>query len=124
LLKKQGAEKPVDNEPKTPRPENSIEFIIEQEEQQWQDLIDSIEATDVPLEMLKYLRVHLRNGKKMIFPIVKWQDDGVNLDEIKNLVSEWYNQNNREITGSDFIVNLNKLKQTVKLQTERTLKDL
>jgi hypothetical protein len=114
----------VDNEPKTPQPENSIEFIIEQEEQQWQDLIDSIEATDVPLEMLKYLRVHLRNGKKMIFPIVKWQKDGVNLDEIKNLVSEWYNQNNREITGSDFIVNLNKLKQTVKLQTERTLKDL
>ena len=114
----------MDNEPKTPQPENSIEFIIEQEEQQWQDLIDSIEATDVPLEMLKYLRVHLRNGKKMIFPIVKWQKDGVNLDEIKNLVSEWYNQNNREITGSDFIVNLNKLKQTVKLQTERTLKDL
>ncbi len=114
----------MDNEPKTPQPENSIEFIIEQEEQQWQDLIDSIEATDVPLEMLKYLRVHLRNGKKMIFPIVNWQKDGVNLDEIKNLVSEWYNQNNREITGSDFVVNLNKLKQTVKLQTERTLKDL
>lgn len=114
----------MQQEPRKPQPEHLIDIVEEQEEQEWQDLIDSIEATDVPLEMLKYLRVHLRDGSKMIFPVIKWNNEGADFDEIKILVSEWYKKNDKNILGSDFIVNLNKLKETVKLQTERILKDL
>jgi len=94
------------------------------EEQEWQNLIDSIEATDVPIEMLKYLRVHLNDGTKMVFPIVKWNSEGAGFEEIKDLVSKWYKAHDKEVLGSDFIVNLIKLKNTVKLQTKKTLKDL
>ena len=115
----------MQNEPRKPQPEDTIELIDDEDEQEWQDLIDSIEATDVPIEMLKYLRVHLEDGTKMIFPIVKWnKEEGVDFEEIKNLVSNWYKKHENEILGSDFIVNLTKLKTTVKSETQRILKDL
>lgn len=114
----------MEHKPRKPQPEHLVDIIEDQEEQDWQNLLDSVDATDVPIEMLKYLRVHLKDGTKMIFPIVKWNKEGAKFDEIKDLVSEWYKKHDREIVGSDFIVNLTRLKETVKSQTDRTLKDL
>lgn len=124
MQRKQGAENPVNQEPKKPQPEHLVDIVEDQEEQDWQNLLDSIDATDVPIEMLKYLRVHMKDGNKMVFPVVKWSNEGTDFEEIKNLVSEWYKKNDKQILGSDFIVNLTKLKNTVKSQTKRILKDL
>lgn len=114
----------MEQEPKKPQPEHLVDLLDEQEDSDWQDLLDSVDATDVPIEMLKYLRVHLKDGTKMIFPVVKWNNEGTDFDDIKSLVTDWYVKNNKEILGSDFIVNLPKLKDTVKTQTDRILKDL
>lgn len=114
----------MDHEPKKPQPEHMLDILEDQEEQDWQNLLDSVDATDVPLEMLKYLRVHLTDGTKMVFPVIKWCKEGTDINDIKKIVTEWYKKNDKKILGSDFIVNLTKLKETVKTQTERTLKDL
>lgn len=114
----------MEQEPRKPQLEHLVGISEDYEDQEWQDLIDSIEATDVPLEMLKYLRVHLKDGTKLVFPITKWVNEGADFEEIKNLVKKWYDENNHQVVGSDFIVNLVKLKKMVKLQTQKTLKDL
>lgn len=109
-------------DPKKPQPEEDFDFQIDQE---WQELIDSVEATDIPLDMLKYLRVHLKNGESTVFPIVTWlEEDGEDIEHVKDVVSLWYKKNEKEILGSDFIVDLEKLKETVQHQTDRTLRDL
>ena len=109
---------------KEPQLEHLVNIAEDHEEQEWQDLIDSIEATDIPIEMLKYLRVHLKDGNKMIFPVIKWVNEGADFEEIKIVVKKWYQANNKEIQGSDFIVNLVKLKKVIKSQTQKTHKDL
>ena len=115
----------MEQEPRKPQPEHLVDIVEDHNnEQDWQNLLDSVDATDVPIEMLKYLRVHLKDGTKMIFPVVKWNNEGADFENIKTLVSEWYKKNDKEILGSDFIVNLTKLKNTVKSQTDRILKDL
>ena len=114
----------MEQHPKKPQLEDLIDEVEYQEEQEWQELIDSIEATDVPLEMLKYLRVHLSDNTKMVFPILKWNNEGVDIDDVKLLIKKWYKKNSRNIAGSDYVVDLTKLKKTVKEQTDRILKDL
>ena len=114
----------MEQEPRKPQLEDLVNNDEEYQEQEWQDLIDSIEATDVPIEMLKYLRVHLKDGTKMIFPVIKWIDEGSDFDEIKSVVKHWYSTNDNKIKGSDFIVNLDKLKRIITSQTQKTLEDL
>jgi hypothetical protein len=60
----------------------------------------------------------------MVFPILKWGSEGVDIKDIKVLIKKWYKKHNRNIVGSDYVVDLNKLKKTVKEQTDRILKDL
>ena len=119
-------EQPKNQEPpKKPLAERLVDVDFdESESQKWEDLLQSVEATDVPLEMLKYLRVHKNDGEKTVFPIITWTKEGVAIDEIKRLVTSWYDEHKTEIAGSDFVVNLDKLKDTVKTQTDKTLKDL
>lgn len=114
----------MEHNPKKPQLEDLLDDAEYQEEQEWQELIDSIDANEVPLEMLKYLRVHMGDGTKMVFHILKWDNEGVNIDDIKTLIKKWYKKHSRNIVGSDYVVDLTKLKKTVKEQTSRTLKDL
>ena len=111
----------MEQDPKRLQPEENFDIQIDQE---WQELIDSIEATDIPLDMLKFLRVHLKDGESTVFPIVDWVNDGKDIEHIKEVVSLWYKKNETNIEGSDFIVDLDKLKKTVQYQTDQTLKDL
>lgn len=82
-------------------------------EGEWQELIDSIDPTDIPVNMLKILRVHVDEETRFVFPIKEWLDDGVPLAKIEKVIDDYYSKNNDEILGSDFIVDLEKLKSTV-----------
>lgn len=91
---------------------------------EWQELINSVEATDIPIDMLKILRVYMQDGQRFIFPIKEWLDKGIDIDDIQRAVEIWYRSRDDDISGSDFIVDLEKLKQTVGEETKKALKDL
>ena len=91
---------------------------------EWEELIKSVEIDDVPLDMLKVLRVHHNNGNRYVFNIKDWLDKGASLAKIQRIVDEWYREHGEDIAGSDFIIDLDKIKQTVTEQTKKTLKDL
>lgn len=92
--------------------------------EEWQKLLDGVDATEIPVEMLKYLKTHMKNGTSFIFPIKEWLDSGASPDEIDEAIMKWYVLKSKEILGSDFVVNLDLLKETVVPYTKKILKDL
>ena len=102
-----------------PQPDDIIDI-----EGEWEDLVSSIDATDIPIDMLKILRIHHNDGTRYIFPIKEWLDDGVELRNLQSGIDRWYRENGEDIAGSDFIIDLEKLKATVTTETRKTLKDL
>lgn len=99
-------------------PENSSDG------EEWQKMLQDIDANEVPIEMLKYLKTHMKNGTSFVFPIKEWIDTGADIDEIDDAIMRWYKVKNDDIVGSDFVINLEKLKETVIPQTQETLKNL
>lgn len=93
-------------------------------DREWEDLIKSIEIDDVPVGMLEVLRVYHNNGKKIDFNIKEWLDGGATLAQIQRLIDNWYHKHGKDIAGSDFIIDLEKIKKTVSEQSRKTLKDL
>lgn len=92
--------------------------------EEWQQMLNGIDASEVPIEMLKYLKMHMKNGTSFVFPIKEWLEAGSDPDEIDEAIVKWYKLKDKEILGSDFVINLEKLKETVIPQTKLTLKDL
>lgn len=92
--------------------------------EEWQKLLDDIDAYDVPIDMLKYLKAHMKNGTSFLFPVKEWIESGADPDRIEHAILEWYSLKDDEIAGSDFVVDINKLRETVKAETKKTLRDL
>lgn len=92
--------------------------------EEWQQLLNGVDASEVPIDMLKYLKTHMKNGTSFVFPIKEWLEAGSDPDEIDEAIVKWYTVKDKEIIGSDFVINLEKLKETVIPQTKQTLKNL
>ncbi len=92
--------------------------------EEWQKMLSDIDASEIPIDMLKLLKTHMKDGTSFVFPIKEWLDAGSDPDEIDDAIIRWYKAKNKEIIGSDFVVNLEKLKETVIPQTKQTLKNL
>lgn len=92
--------------------------------EEWQQLLNGVDASEVPIEMLKYLKTHMKNGTSFVFPIKEWLESGSDPDDIDEAIVNWYKVKDKEIIGSDFVVNLEKLKETVIPKTKETLKNL
>ena len=107
--------------PEQPKPLREGLYDLEGE---WQELVDSIDATDIPINMLKVLRVHIDEDTRFVFPIKDWLDEGVPIVKIEKVVNDYYLKHSDDILGSDFIVDLDKLKTTVKAETKKALKNL
>lgn len=92
--------------------------------EEWQQLLDDIETVDIPVELLKSLRAYLNDGTSFLFPIKEWIDQGSSVDDIDDAITNWYSIKNKDIVGSDFVVDLEKLKSTVTTQTNKIFKNL
>ena len=90
----------------------------------WQKMLNGVDASEVPIELLKYLKTHMANGTSFVFPIKEWLESGATADEIDEAILRWFKIKDDEILGSDFVINLEKLKETVVPQTKETLKNL
>lgn len=97
---------------------------LENDGEDWQKMLDGVDASEVPIELLKYLKTHMQNGTSFVFPIKEWLEAGATPDEIDEAIIRWYKAKDDEILGSDFVINLEKLKETVVPQTKETLKNL
>ncbi len=92
--------------------------------EEWLSMLDSIDAKEIPIEMLKYLKAHMDNGTSFIFPIKEWIEQGADPEKINEAIEQWYDLKDDEIVNSDFVINLEKLQETVITHTNETLKDL
>lgn len=92
--------------------------------EEWQQLLNDIQADDIPVEMLKYLKAHLKDGTSFVFPVREWLEQGSSIDEVDDAITRWYSVREKDIAGSDFVVDLEKLKDTVKTHTKKIFKNL
>lgn len=91
---------------------------------EWRELLKNIDITNIPLEMAKVLRVHMTTGEKFVFPISQWNKEGYSTKKIENLINQWHERNENEIDAYDFVVDVERVKETVTAETNKVLKDI
>lgn len=92
--------------------------------EEWQQLLEDIDTVDIPVELLKTLRAYLKDGTTFLFPIKEWIDQGSSIDEIDDAINRWYKVKDKDVVGTDFVVDLEKLKSTVTTQTSKIFKNI
>lgn len=91
--------------------------------QQWENLLEDIDKSKIPIEFIKKLVVKLGKKQKTI-NIERLFNDGLDPESVEMAVGRQLEELESEITNIDFILNVEKIAQTVQPETDDLLRIL
>lgn len=92
--------------------------------QQWEHLLEDVEKHRIPVEFLKKLVVKLSGKRQMTINIEKMLKQGLDPDMVELSVGRQLEEIESLITNIDFVLNVEKIAESVQPQTDQILKNL
>jgi hypothetical protein len=97
----------------------SPEFI-----QKWERLLEDVEKQKIPVEFIKKLILKLQGKRQHTINIEKLINQGLDPDQIEELVSRRLNELDDEVVSIEFVLNVQSIAETVQPETDKLLNGL
>lgn len=92
--------------------------------QQWEQLLEDVEKHRIPVEFLKKLVVKLSGKRQVTINIEKMFKQGLDPDMVELAVGRNLEEIEPLITSIDFVLNIEKIAESVQPETDHILKNL
>ena len=90
----------------------------------WEDLVDNVEKTDVPVECIKRVVIKLADGKRRYLNISVLRKKGYEPDELEHILNDKLKEYDGEIENVDFFVDVEAVAEQVQRETDSILGNL
>lgn len=90
----------------------------------WEEILESVEKPEVPIEVLEKIVVHLIDGSKVNISIIDLLAEGADPEELEKALSDKLEKLDDMITDMDFFVNIDQVIRTVQPKTDELLSNL
>ncbi len=97
----------------------SPEFI-----QKWERLLEDVEKQKIPVEFIKKLVLKLEGKRQQTINIEKLINQGLDPDQVEEVVSRKLNELDDEVVSIEFILNVQSIAETVQPETDKLLNGL
>jgi len=87
----------------------------------WEEIVESVDKTDVPVQCLKRLTIKLENGKRKQISIIKLRKQGMPEEQIQVIINHALEMMGAEIKSIDFIVDVESVAKMVKPYSKELL---
>jgi len=90
----------------------------------WEHILEDVEKQKIPVEFIKKIIIKLRGKRQQTINISKFLDQGLEPDQIEDAISRKLFELDDQITGVEFILNVERVAKTVQPETDRLLNGL
>jgi hypothetical protein len=90
----------------------------------WEDIIEDVEKSKVPVQFIKKIVVKMTGKKQHTINIQNLLKQGLDPEEIEEIVSRKLHELDPLITSFEFILNLESIAETVQPHTDKLLDKL
>lgn len=97
----------------------SPEFI-----DKWEHIIDDVEKSNIPLNFIKKVVIKLEGKKQQTINISKLLDQGLDLDQLEEVINRKLDQLDPLINTIEFVLNIQLIADTVQPETDKILNSL
>ena len=97
----------------------SPEFI-----EKWEHILEDVDKHKIPVEFIKKLIVKLNGKKQHTINIEKFLNQGVEPEQIEDIVSRKLQELDDSIVGVEFILNVQNIADAVQPETDKILGNL
>lgn len=88
---------------------------------QWEIIVQEVNKTDVPLECIKKIVIKLTDGKQRTINIHTLVKQGLQIEDIEQLVSRTFSELDSSIKDVDFVVDIKSVAALVQPETDKIL---
>ena len=97
----------------------SPEFI-----EKWEHILEDVEKNKIPVEFIKKLVIKLEGKKQHTINIEKFLTQGLEPEQIEDIVSRKLQELDDLVVGVEFILNVKNIADTVQPETDKLLNRL
>jgi hypothetical protein len=92
--------------------------------EKWEHILEDVEKNKIPVEFIKKLVVKLQGKKQHTINIEKFLTQGLEPDQIEDIVSRKLQELDESVVGVEFILNVQSIADTVQPETDKLLNRL
>jgi hypothetical protein len=92
--------------------------------EKWEHLVKNVDKTTVPVEFIKKLVLKLQGRRQRTINIQSLWNQGLEPDEVEEIVARQLNEYEEEIVSIEFIFDIEGIADTVQPHTDEILKGL
>jgi hypothetical protein len=97
----------------------SPEFI-----EKWEHILEDVEKNKIPVEFIKKLIIKLQGKKQQTINIEKFMSQGLDPDQIEEVVSNKLQELDHLVVSVEFILNVQSIADAVQPETDKLLNGL
>jgi hypothetical protein len=94
----------------------SPEFI-----EKWEHILEDVDKNKIPVEFIKKLVVKLQGKKQHTINIEKFISQGLDPEQIEDIVSRKLQELDESVVGVEFILNVQNIADAVQPETDKLL---
>jgi len=110
-------------EPKKPRQPKSKRLNLNSKTK-WEKLLKEVHKEQVPISVIRYITVNLKDGTSVDVNIAEMLDEGANPGHVEKLINSKLQELDDIIKDVDFHINVDTVAKVVQPFTDQLLKDL
>jgi hypothetical protein len=114
---------PKQQEPKKPRQPKSKRLNLNRKDQ-WEKLIKEINKEQVPIGVLRYITVNLKDGTSVDVNIAEMLEEGAEPEFVEQLINKKLHDLDDSIKDVDFHISVDSVAKFIQPITDQLLKDL
>jgi hypothetical protein len=92
--------------------------------EKWEHILEDVEKNKIPVEFIKKLVVKLQGKKQHTINIEKFLTQGLDPDQIEEIVSRKLQELDDMVVGVEFILNVQNIADAVQPETDKLLNRL
>ena len=89
--------------------------------EKWEHILEDVEKNKIPVEFIKKLVIKLEGKKQHTINIEKFLTQGLDPEQIEDVVSRKLQEYDESVVGVEFILNLQNIADTIQPETDKLL---
>lgn len=90
----------------------------------WEHILEDVEKNKIPIQFIKKLVIKLVGKKQQTVNIQKLLQQGLDPEQVEDLISRKLHELDESVVSIDFILNVQSIADTVQPETDRLLNKL
>lgn len=89
--------------------------------EKWEHILEDVEKSKIPVQFIKKLIVKLYKKKQYTINIQQLLKQGLEPDQVEDVISRKLNELDPEVVSIEFILNVESIAETVQPETDKLL---